>query len=120
MNLSQFQSEVKKFTEQNNPCKGRFFRCIINNHLSNDGGYVEQTRMKPLKRMSCKGCEDCDHIDDGMQEMLENDCPLIIKNPVHGGTYRLDIGNIESDWQTGIIDGWDYIFTKIELPLNTS
>lgn len=124
MNLSdierQFQSEVKKFAKQNESCKGRLFRCIINNHLSNDGGYVEQTRMKPLKRLSCKGCEDCDHIDDGMAEMLDNDTPLIINNPVHGATYRLDIGNIGTDWESGYAEEWDYIFTKIELPLNTS
>lgn len=113
MNLLSFQSEVKKFAEQGEPCKGRFFRCVINNYLGDDGGYVEQTRMKPLKRMSCKGCSDCEHIDVGAQECLDNDCPLIINNPVDGGTYRLDIGNIQIDWESGYADDWDYIFTKV-------
>ena len=114
MNLGIFQAELKKFAEQTAPCKGRFFRCIINNHLSNDGGYVEQTRMKPLKRMSCKGCANCEHIDVGMQEQMDNDIPLVIENPVHGGTYKLDIGNLGTDWETGYVDEWDYIFSLVK------
>ena len=114
MNLSLFRLEVKKFEKQGVPCKGRFFRCIINNYLSHDGGYVEQIRMKPLKRMSCKGCADCEHIDVGMQEQMDNDVPLIIENPVHGGTFRVDIGNIGTDWESGYVDEWDYIFTIVK------
>jgi len=94
MNLSSFRLEVKKFAKQNEPCKGRIFRCIINNYLTNSGEYTEQTRMKPLKRMSCKGCPDCEHIDVGAQECLDGDMPLIIENPIHRGIYRLDIGKV--------------------------
>lgn len=100
--------------EKTTSCKGRFFRCLINNYLTSDGGYVAQVRMKPLKRMSCGGCKECEHIDFGAQECLDNDIPLVIDNPVHGGTYRLDIGNLGTDWETGLVDEWDYIFSKVK------
>jgi len=114
LDLVAFQLEVKKFEKQGIPCKGRFFKCLMSLYITNDGSYVEQTKMRPLKRISCKGCKDCDHIDDGIQEMLNNNMSLIIENPVHEATYRLDIGNIGKDWESGLVDEWDYIFTKVK------
>jgi hypothetical protein len=114
LDLAAFQLEVKKFEEQGIPCKGRFFRCLMTFYIANDGSYVEQTKMRPLKRMSCKGCKDCEHIDDGSQEMISMDIPLVLDNPVNGATYRLDIGNLGTDWETGIVDEWDYVFTLVK------
>lgn len=41
-------------------CKGKFFRCRISVYIDNRGGHVTQIKMAPMKRMSCKGCAECE------------------------------------------------------------
>lgn len=50
-------------------CRGRFYRCRASTYKNKKGEIVYRTIMYPLKRMSCKGCMQCDYLDDHANEV---------------------------------------------------
>ena len=94
-------------------CKGKLFRGKVNAFVNNEGEYVYQERMRPLKRASCEGCLECGWLNEALEEtVLSKDIP-IINNIKHGATYRLQIVNVSRDYATGIIDDWKLEFVKV-------
>lgn len=94
-----------------NKCKGMFYRCISNEFINSTGEYVNQVRFRPLKKISCKGCEICEQIKDEIKDgVLDNNDFIQYDTVEHGKIYKLDYSDIERDWETGIIDGWSLKF----------
>lgn len=50
------------------PCKGLFFRCEETNYRGGRGEIVYCRKMIPLKRMSCKGCSQCEYLHDFLKD----------------------------------------------------
>lgn len=97
-----------------NECKGKLFRCKDTRYTYDEKGKIifgHQTLMRELKRKSCPGCAHCEPMID---DLKDTSSPIIKPVVKHGGLYRLDYGNISRDWETGIVDDWDLIFTLIE------
>lgn len=92
-------------------CKGRVYRCRINNYVGNNGEIVAKTSFIPLLRKSCRS-EECQFCG-WQEEDVYNLFPLC-KNPKHGAMYRLDTTNVTTDWETGIVDGWDLELVEVK------
>jgi len=94
-------------------CKGKFFRASVNGFMSADGTYTYQERMKPLKRMSCSGCADCDWIEDDLKEFICNEMFPDVKDGIENAAiYTLEVTDISRDWESGIVDGYELQFVK--------
>ena len=94
-------------------CKGKFFRASVNGFMSADGTYTYQERMKPLKRMSCSGCADCDWIEDDLKEFINNEMfPAVEGGIENGAIYTLAVTEISRDWESGVVDDYELQFVK--------
>lgn len=91
-------------------CKGLFFRGYKN--LYYDGGVHLKQGLKPLKRMSCKGCSKCGWYDEQIFEMIGSE-GVIIPEIEDGALYSVTVTNISTDWETGYCDGYDFEFFKV-------
>lgn len=97
-------------------CTGLFYRCKVNSFINSKGAYVYQERMVPLKRMSCPGCVHCGDLLDELNEVAFDkymNGPVIEKIK-DSGLYKLQITNISTDWESGIVDDWDIEFVLVE------
>lgn len=95
-----------------NTCKGLTFRGYNNKfqsgkHIGNHQG------IKLLKRKSCPGCQHCEFYFYNMQEMIDTDT-IIWPEIEHGKLYSIRVVNISKDWETGIVDDYDYEIFKLE------
>ena len=95
-------------------CKGLIFRGIQNSFIDSSGGYVYTERMRPLKRLSCKGCEQCGWLTDDLKEAIGNGCFPIINGINNGSLYQLKPVNETKDWETGLTDGYDLEFIELK------
>ena len=96
-------------------CKGKIFRCKVNEFISNIGAYVYGFRMVPQKRKSCPGCRYCDWLMDELQEYIydtQNYNPAIDKI-VDNALYKLKWVP-EASNEDGYVECWDFEFVKIE------
>ena len=106
--------ELKATNSQDKkPCNGKIYRGKVNAFINAKGEYIYQERMIPLKRQSCRGCEQCSWIDDDLPEFISNDTLPIIQQIEDGMTYKLSIVNESRDWESGQVDDWDFEFIKI-------
>lgn len=88
-------------------CPGRFYRLHDTMYRGSRGEVVIKQEFRPLKRMSCPGCEQCGWADEQLQEFVAEGT-LGIEGGIHdGGEYRLTVINEERDWETGDIDNWE-------------
>lgn len=94
-------------------CNGLVYRARENNFVNKRGEVVYSKRMSPLKRESCPGCENCGYMLYELDEWISMGEVPIVKDFKHGAVYRLDITNIQKDWETGYVDGYDLVFVKI-------
>ena len=65
-------------------CKGKIYRCEENVYVGKDGSFVQQWKMRPMKRLSCPGCEFCDGLDFDLKENVSCGCPPAIIDPQDG------------------------------------
>ncbi len=103
--------------ERQPECKGLFYRMRLNQYLGGRGEFVAKTTFTPLKRMSCKGCCSCDGIMEYLKELAyERDFGPVwnLKDEEDYAIFQLDITNMSTDWETGIVDDWDLEFVKVE------
>ncbi len=84
-------------------CKGLFYRCSIHNFIDKSGALVSSTKLRPLKRMSCKGCEKCAGILDTLAEDLSCELPSKL---AHGDVVELGVVIDSEDCESGLSDGW--------------
>ena len=111
-------------TESHEPqvkCKGLFFRGGKDTYIApSDGAFVERIRMRPLKKVSCPGCESCMALMDTLEETISNlrygYSEVIIEPAVEdGGLYELRIYPTSHD-EFGNVDDFDVGFYKVEAP----
>jgi len=95
-------------------CKGLFFKAVGNEFVNTKGEYVITRRMRPLRRISCKGCKECHYLNDQFISFGDDIHPLIEDDFVPGAVYQLQIENITKDFETGYPDYWDLVFRKVE------
>ena len=126
MNLRESFRKAEAVLNPKPVCKGLFFRGYKNTFWS-DGRYETKQGFRLLKRKSCKGWEECDSYDgedsktmrcdhwllDDMRDMIDID-GVIMPEVEDGALYTLRMTNVETDWESGIVDGWDYEFYKVE------
>ncbi len=91
-------------------CKGLIYKAKENQFKNSKGHFVLKCEMVPMKRLSCSGCESCGGIYDCIEE-LDPIFPDVIE---HNQLYELVIGNVSTDWESGIVDDFDLMFVKIE------
>jgi len=99
-----------------NECKGRFYRLRQSSYINSKGEYIYQERFSPLKRISCKGCEFCDFLD----EYLHESCSIYIfprvDKPIDNAVYKLQVVEEYKDLETGIVDDFDLGFCIVNEP----
>ena len=107
------EMEIKRLPK-GSECKGRFYRGRVSGYLNSRNEYVYTEKMIPLKRMSCPGCEKCGWVDDELSMFIsEKTYPEVIGGIEDGELYTIDICNISHDWESGIVDDYDLVFTKV-------
>ncbi len=84
-------------------------RCVgrvsTSKYLTKDGFAFTKT-FRVLKRKSELSVDDfCDDISE--------DLPINFLE-VPDGVYSLEIGNFSRDYETGVVDDWDVVLTKVE------
>jgi len=97
-------------------CKGLVYRCRHTTFMTNRG-YEENLKMNLLKKISCRGCENC----GGILEMLEEyaDQGMIsIPTMEDGALYTIKIFPAHQD-QPGDWDSPEMEFTRYKLPTIT-
>lgn len=87
-------------------CKGLFYRYTENGYFGSDGSIVFQTKLRPLKRMSCPGCGQCYSIIDLLSDDIWDnknavEIPTKIKN---NDIVELYVEVDGHDWETGYVD----------------
>jgi len=71
-------------------CKGKVFRCYIDNFISDQGSFVYQMRMHPLKTMSCPGCKKCKLAGEYLADItFDNTLIPVMTNIEHMALYSL-------------------------------
>jgi len=83
-------------------CKGLYYRKWDEHYISKGDNVVEKTSMSMLKRLSCKGCEECDWLKSAIKEELKENLPLRIyeKDYNPGDLYQLKYSWIgDDDWE---------------------
>lgn len=93
-------------------CKGLFFRGYRNVYSVGSEFHIKQG-FKLLKRKSCTGCERCHYYFDDMYEMIDSNCVVYPNEIKNGGLYSLRVTNVGTDWESGIVDEWDYEFFEV-------
>lgn len=58
--------------ELKNSCKGRVYRCTINQYYSSHKSIEVRKSLRLLKRESCSGCEKCEWLDEFLSEEISN------------------------------------------------
>ena len=105
---------AETWEQDEEPCKGLFFRGKNNMFVNDRNEYVYQERMTPLKRMSCKGCSQCGPLLDDLHEWIAGGQGPVINDLEHGALYRLEITNVQTDWESGYADDWDLEFVRVK------
>jgi hypothetical protein len=120
---------LKKIEEpQPEPCKGQIYRCERTSYVGSGGDVNFKIRFRPLKRMSCPGCEFCGWVDDDLHERLNEfyykfdpgSHPIIHDNCEHGKLYELKITGVSTDWESGVVDDYDLTFVEVKDEHQTS
>lgn len=90
---------IPKINKEEIPCVGLFFKATINTFISSYNSVEVKKSLRLLKRMSCKGCKECENhlkfLKEGVEETtIPDDYLSNIKN---GKIYRLDISFVNND-----------------------
>ena len=97
----------------NNECKGLVFRAYVTDYVNRYGEFIHTERLRLMKRQSCR-CQSCQIQFDCYLESINIGLMPIIDDPlIDKGLYGLKIVNESRDWETGVIDDYDYKFIHI-------
>lgn len=99
--------------EPENTCKGTVYRLKQQNYLDNKGNFVSKTTMVLQKRLSCTGCPKCGNDAFEISESVSCGKPPIINDIDPNALYTLTYTNFSTDWESGIVDGYDVEFVKL-------
>jgi hypothetical protein len=113
-----FKFEIKELeldiTAERDPkdCKGLIFRGYRNAYAQGAEYHIKKG-FRLLKRKSCPGCAKCGFFSDDINEMIDSN-GLIIPDIENGALYSIRVTNIGTDWESGLVDSWDYEFFKVD------
>lgn len=92
-------------------CKGIFYRYTESNYKGEYGRMVFSKEIRPLKRISCPGCEKCG-VEKDLLDSLMSDCPnqaIIFNNHVkNDDIVKLLLIEDSRDRETNTIDTYHY------------
>ena len=94
-------------------CKGLFFRCRFNTFINSKHELVSTIRMVPLKRLSCKGCEQCGWMPEYLWEDMSNDTCPDLTEVEDGEAYKLIFIPDPPDYETGIVESGYFVFRQV-------
>jgi len=118
--FSSTKFDLNKITTRFDPnkkgCRGVFFRGKKNVWFDyHKGRLVYKQELRLLKRISCDGCQDCGWIFDQMSDMIGSDGIIYPKYGIEEGKmYTIAVTNESRDWETGIVDNWDFKIVEVE------
>ena len=97
-------------------CKGLIFRGYSYMFYSHKAHKIEwQQGIRLLKKKSCKGCEQCGWIFDTIDDLLSSDGVIFpIDGIVDKELYTITVVNERRDWESGVIDSWDFKIVEKE------
>jgi len=95
-------------------CKGIVFRASVSQWMSVQRDINFKKQLRVLKRKSCPGCEQCHWLWDDLSERMSEFYPQdsIIADVEDGKLYTIITTNLSTDWESGIIDGYDLEFIE--------
>lgn len=99
-------------TEDDEKCTGKVYKASVQKFPTSKG-FGMSIRLNELKRKSCK-CPNCLCIEDDINESMYHDGIIGLEEVENGELYTIRYTNITTDWESGIIDGWDLKLVKIE------
>lgn len=93
-------------------CKGKIYKLIKNTFISGRGDIVFKDTFVLQKRKSCPGCPQCGWIaDDIANAGVEG---IVCKTFKEGALYKLEMTNIQKDWETRYVDDYDIELVEVE------
>ena len=99
-------------------CKGRIFRYHQNTYISKSGEIIVKDVFKPLKKLSCPGCEKCNGLIACLKDSLRDGAEIYREDELfNGDTVQLDTFNEISPLPEYPDEGWDFDigFRKIKV-----
>lgn len=96
-------------------CPGVFFRIRYSKYFDSKGNYLQTTKFVKLKRLSCKGCQQCDWLRDDLMDRNDSRYAVIVPDVKDGTILELKATNWSKDWETGHYDDWDLEFVPVEI-----
>lgn len=99
MNNSLFETEET--------CRGRVFKASVQ-HFPTKRGFGFSVRLNEMKTLSCPGCVRCGWQYEIQNNLCADDKIIGIENCQDGKLYNIEVCNTSTDWETGIVDEWDY------------
>ena len=118
MTIVGLEDELEK-TIDDKPCIGIIFRFNEDAWIGSDGDVNFRKRLRWIKSKSCTGCPKCDWLYDDLSERISNydlmrdhDIGIDYEDCVHGKLYRLQVGNVSRDWESGVVDDYDLEFVE--------
>jgi len=87
-------------------CLGTVYRASVSFYLT-ARGFAQTVKLNKLKKLSCPGCKYCGWENDTLSE-VNKDWPILGMDKVEDQKlYTLGMCNVTTDWESGIVDGWD-------------
>jgi len=78
-------------------CKGRWYRGTEEMYVGAGGRIVSKWVMMPLKRQSCKGCDQCGWMDDAIREDAAEKMVHFPRHIQDFGLYKLEAVNCDDE-----------------------
>ena len=96
-------------------CRGRIYRFRVSQYVDGRGVFVRREKFVPMKRLSCPGCDRCFWVDECEVRDMHNEMYTVWSDCLQvGDLVELSVTNVSRDWETGIVDDWDYEFVRNE------
>ena len=107
-----FETETIEQPDYGKDCKGLFYRASKEIYEDSNGVFTYTERLRPLKRLSCPGCYQCDSLKQEFKEIIYPELDGFISNFKKGGLYQLKVTNYYKDY-FGEVD-YDIEFVLVE------
>jgi hypothetical protein len=89
------------------------YRACISRYKGNDGSINFNQRFRPMKSLSCPGCNECDWL---ITDLEESDFNIINDGFENGDLVTIIVTDISTDWESGYIDDYKLKFIKFNEP----
>ena len=89
-------------------CLGKIYRGYHSQWYDSMSGKIGfKTGLTPLKRKSCKGCEQCNWLDENLDFFYDDEGFVReLESIEHGKLYYIDFVVTGHDYESGLIDEW--------------